>query len=211
MFLDGKGDARKSGMRLRVRWHKRIDGPGVASVERSVFCPARVCSTPFEVCERCVHLLRATDSEVECEPPALAKVASELTGDAGLGSEIFVGEAMGRNAISIRADAPLRAAVDALARAPQTFLVGIVVEADGRVVGLIERPEDGPVEEVVRTEELARAAVPIRESATLAAAVARMARERRRALPVVDADGRVVGLITDLDALHWVAQRNSER
>jgi CBS domain-containing protein len=198
-------------MRIRVRWHKRIDGRGEGFIERSVFCPAQLCSKPLEVCERCTHLLRADGAEIECTPPALARETSGPSRDAALGSEIAVGEAMGGDAISICTDAPLRAAVEALARAPSTVAVAIVVESGDRIVGLIERPHDSLVEEIASTHELERAPVPIRESATLAAAVARMAKERRRALPVVDDDGRVVGVITDLDALHWVARRSPGR
>jgi CBS domain-containing protein len=34
-----------------------------------------------------------------------------------------------------------------------------------------------------------------------------MVKERRRFLPVVADSGQVVGLLSDLDALHWVASR----
>jgi CBS domain-containing protein len=55
--------------------------------------------------------------------------------------------------------------------------------------------------------DLVRRVAPIHEGAPLAEAVERMVHERARALPVVDDRGRVVGLLTDLDALHWVARR----
>jgi CBS domain-containing protein len=35
-----------------------------------------------------------------------------------------------------------------------------------------------------------------------------MVHERSRALPVVDDEGQVVALLTDLDALRWVARRS---
>jgi CBS-domain-containing membrane protein len=49
------------------------------------------------------------------------------------------------------------------------------------------------------------AAVP--EAAPLSHAIERMAHEHARALPVVDDARRAVALVTDLDALAWVARR----
>ncbi len=54
--------------------------------------------------------------------------------------------------------------------------------------------------------DAARPVRPVHESAPLRVAVERMVHERARALPVVDDAGRVVGLLTDLDALRWVAR-----
>jgi CBS domain-containing protein len=40
-------------------------------------------------------------------------------------------------------------------------------------------------------------------------AIDRMVHERARALPVVDEEGRIVALLTDLDVLRWVARRRA--
>jgi CBS domain-containing protein len=196
-------------VRLRIRRQETIDAHGSTGVARLVFCPARQCSRRLDECQRCPHLLRLDGSAVECAPVLLESEARGLTADPGLGGDICVGEAMGGRAVSIAAGTPLSAAVEVLARASVAFAIGIVVDDDDRVIGTIEGPNASLGADVVSTGQWARPVAPIRESATLADAVARMAKERRRALPVVDGAGRVVGLISDIDALHWVARQKA--
>jgi hypothetical protein len=196
-------------VRLRIRGHERVGACGDVAIVRTVFCPSQQSSMDVAVCRRCVHLLRADDAVVECSPATFASDVRGLESDAGLGGDVCVGEAIGPYSVSVCADAPVRAAFAALSRAPAAVLMGIVVDAANHVVGCIERIEPcGPMDADC-TERLARAVAPVRESATLAVAVARMTKERRRALPVVDDEGRTVGLISDLDALRWVARRNA--
>jgi CBS domain-containing protein len=151
--------------------------------------------------------VRFDDLVIECTPGPLESETRGLAVDPGLGGDVCVGEAMGQHAVSIAAAAPLHVAVELLAHPSVALSTGIVVDDDGRVVGTIELPDARIAADVSSTEGVARAVAPIRESATLAAAVGRMAKERRRALPVVDDAGRAVGLISDIDALHWVARR----
>jgi CBS domain-containing protein len=196
-------------MRLPIRLQERLDAHGEVRVVRRVFCPAGRCSRRTEECQRCVSFVRLEDSAVECVP-GLVEGAPDVFPDPGLGGDICVGEAMGGYAVLLVPRAPLGAAVEALGRAPVASPTGIVVDDADRVLGVIERPDARRVVEAV-AGELALPVAPIRESATLAAAVARMTKERRRALPVVDDAGRVVGLVTDIDALRWVARRSAPR
>jgi hypothetical protein len=205
----GKADARTWVVRLRIRLQEQVDARGNASIVRLVFCPVRQCSKRMAECERCVHLRRIDDLVIECAPGALESEARGLTVDPGLGGDACVGEAMSEHAVSIVAGTPLRTAVELLAKASVALSTGIIVDEDNRVVGTIELPEAKTAADVASTEGVTHPVEPIRESATLAAAVARMAKERRRLLPVVDDAGRVVGLISDIDALHWVAGRKA--
>jgi CBS domain-containing protein len=197
-------------MRLRVLRLERVDVRGEAITERAVFCPARKCSMPLDECRRCLHFERADDSLLECKPDVLESAERASSDDSVLGGDVRVGEVMGGPTVLIPIQTPFRAALEALTRATSGHaLVGVVVDTEGVVVGTIEHPDAGFVEEIDRSSEAARAVAPVRESATLGAAVERMVKERRRFLPVVDDSGHVVGLISDLDALHWVASRSS--
>jgi CBS-domain-containing membrane protein len=102
-------------------------------------------------------------------------------------------------------------AVNSLGEQGVALGTAIVVDEDNLVLGTIDRSEAALAATGLTAEAFARPVVPIRESATLAVAVARMVKERRRTLPVVDDAGRAVGLISDIDALRWVARRNSSR
>jgi CBS domain-containing protein len=86
-------------------------------------------------------------------------------------------------------------------------VVAVVVDENGRLVGLVEAEDVARALGRVRARELARRVNPIHESAPLSHAIDRMVHERARALPVIDDDGYVVALITDIDALRWVACR----
>jgi CBS domain-containing protein len=155
-----------------------------------------------------VHFLRADESVLECTPDVVENVKRALDSEGVLGGDVRVGEVMGGHAVLISAQTPYCAALEALARAkPGPLLVGVVVDADGTVLGTLEHAEPGLVDEVEPTLEAARAVAPVHESSALGVAIERMVKERRRALPVVSSDGKVVGLISDLDALHWVAGR----
>jgi CBS domain-containing protein len=193
-------------VRLAIRRQERVDGGGGAHVARLVFCPARQCSRRLDECRRCVHLLRLEDAVVECAPGSVEGARRGFP-DPGLGGDVCVGEAMSGYAVSLAGSAPLAAVVEALRRAPPAVATAVVVNEDDRVIGVIELPDAMRAADEVRANALAHPVAPMRESATLAAAVARMTKERRRMLPIVDDAGRAVGLVSDLDALRWVARR----
>jgi CBS domain-containing protein len=81
----------------------------------------------------------------------------------------------------------------------------LVVDDADRLVGVI----DPRVLESAAPDEtaavLARRSPCIGESASLAEAVECMVRAHTRYLPVLRADGRVAGVLDDLDALRWIA------
>jgi CBS-domain-containing membrane protein len=89
----------------------------------------------------------------------------------------------------------------------ETAAVVIVVDDFGRLLGLVDAADILHAVDAARASDIVRYVAPLRESALLADAVDRMVRERARALPVTDDEGRVVALLTDLDTLRWVARR----
>jgi IMP dehydrogenase len=104
------------------------------------------------------------------------------------------------NPITLKADGRLR---DALRLMQQFSISGVpIVDEDGRLCGIItnrdlqfERELDRPISEVMTSDRLVTAPV----GTSLEEAEAILHRERIEKLPVVDADGRLHGLITVKD------------
>lgn len=159
----------------------------------------------FDVCMECSRLTTVELDAIHCTP-ALGSV-----GPAGgpVGSDVCVGEAMGPSVVLV--DACLPAGTLSRSLDVPGHRVAVVVDDAQRAMGLIEVGVAAGALEDCSIEDLVRRVAPIHEGAPLAEAVERMVHERARALPVVDDDGRVVGLLTDLDALHWVAHRDPRR
>jgi CBS-domain-containing membrane protein len=196
-------------VRLRVRALRHVGHDGDLRASSTVFCPGQCRSIDVETCRRCPRLSRAVDDTIECAPPKSERVARDLLADARLGDDACVGDAMGPVAVSVHAE--LRAVALTSALQEEGAVVAIVVDEDGHLLGLVGAADAVRAIESVRARELAHRVTPVHESAPLAHAVDRMVRERARALPVVDNDGYVVALLTDLDALHWVARRGGSR
>ena len=159
----------------------------------------------LQLCMQCPRLSRAVDEAIECTPPPSERCSRDAL-VARLGQDARVGDAMGSRAVALHADV----AVEIVGRVLEEngALVAVVVDRDGRLVGLLDAAETVRAAVNVRAGKLARWIGPVHEAAPLDHAVDRMVRERARALPVVDDGGCVVALLTDLDALRWVARRS---
>lgn len=190
-------------MNLRVRRRDTIDPSGARGHAFSVFCPLDRRAMHLDLCRRCAYVREATDEHVVCAPPQPARLSLDLA--APLGTSACVGDAMGERSISVRADVEWAVAERALAQdgAP----VALVVDAEDALVGVVDRDHVGPRRPRTPARDLASSIAPVAEATPLAHAIARMVHERSRALPVVGSDGRVIGLLSDVDALRWVAQR----
>jgi CBS-domain-containing membrane protein len=199
----GEGTAKLAAaplVRLRVRMLRCVHDRGPGSVRTTVFCPERVRSMDVDACRRCHRLAAAAEDAIECAPVILDR---ERLAIARLGADASVGDAMGAFAVSVHAD--LAAGALALCLDEERTSVAIVVDDAWRLVGLVDAADAARAVKSVRARDLARPIAPVHEAAPLDLAVERMVRERARALPVVDDEGCVVALLTDLDALHWVA------
>ena len=161
-------------------------------VAQSVFCPRQLRATHVDVCRRCPRAVGIDDASVTCVP-----------GVEPLRADAFVGAAMGGPSVGVTADV----AVGRLAEAvePGTWMAAVVIDADHRALGLLDREQLATAERSASAGALARPIAPVREASPLMSVVHRMVRERARALPVVDTLHGTVGVVTDLDALRWVA------
>ena len=83
-----------------------------------------------------------------------------------------------------------------------------VVDAEGRPVGVVSKTDvlrhgvtlDGRVKDIMTSISFT-----LEEDQSVSKAAALMAYEGIHRLPVVDANGKVVGLLSSLDVLHWLA------
>ena len=185
---------------LEVR-RREILSRGGARRQLSTFCPAERRSVGLEWCRGCPLALHADQDTVRCLPDVEPRDRSDDT--ARLGSDAAVGEAVGRHQWSVLPD--VRASEIASALKGTSVSAILVVDDADRLVGVIDRSvlESAPPDE--RAGVLARRTPCIGEANSLIEAVECMVRAHTRYLPVLRADGRVAGVLDDLDALRWIA------
>jgi CBS domain-containing protein len=188
---------------LPVRTRELLSASGHQQVS-SVFCPAEKRSFAPSRCRSCPLVRDVTESTVRCTPNA-AEYPSNAGAARRLGENLSVGEAMGGHHVSVGPDV----AAGAIARVMGDCRTpaAVVVDGNDRAVGVVERDRVDCARREQTASEIERESCGIVESASLAEAIARMVKKRERVLPVVGADGRVVGLLADLDALHLIATR----
>jgi CBS domain-containing protein len=185
---------------LKVR-RREILSMGGRRRQWSAFCPAERKSVGLDWCRGCPLALHADQDAVRCLPDVEPRDGSDDA--ARLGSEASVGEAVGCDQWSVLPEVPASEIASAL---KGTAVGAVLVVDDGdRLVGLIDPRdlESAPPDE--RAGALARQSPSVGESASLADAVECMVRAHARHLPVLRADGRVAGVLDDLDALRWIA------
>ena len=133
-----------------------------------------------------------------------------------------VNDVMTHTVVALGPDAPFKKIVETMGEWRVSALP--VLEGDGRVVGVVSEADllakeefrdgaDSLIEQYRRLDELAKAggvtaselmtapAVCVRSDATLAQAARTMARKKVKRLPVVDAEGRLAGVVSRSDLL----------
>jgi iron-sulfur cluster repair protein YtfE (RIC family) len=188
--------------------HTRLELSSSRSHEkRTVFCTGQNRSLDVEWCRGCAFVRRVTPDQVECTPTRpLAKAPGQA---ARLGERIAVGEAMSPRFVSVGPAVPAVLLAEALDR--EHARVAVIVDGTDRVIGTVPRDEADTARALQTAEELAQGAPCVREDTSLADAIATMVKSHTRFLPVVGRDGRVIGLLTDTDALRCVTHPPSGR
>lgn len=126
-----------------------------------------------------------------------------------LGEHLLVGQAMGRHPVSVGRE--VVAGVVARALEEYRTAVAVVVDDADHLVGTVERDRAECAREHETANELEREGPSIRESASLADAIECMAKAHARFLPVIGAEGRVVGLLADVEALDGITASRQRR
>lgn len=178
-----------------------VIGEAGASVHLSVFCSRKRASTAVSVCRECPHFDADSSAGVTCDaPPRSADTPSSgraglLTGADALTTNVCAGDLLGLRTIAVRDAACTASLTEAELHAAPAV---VVIDACGH-----------PVQMRVRRDGFE--ARSLRESATLDEALHLMIHHHVRYVPLVDSDGALVGLLTDLDVLRWVATIKREK
>jgi CBS domain-containing protein len=118
----------------------------------------------------------------------------------------LVGDIMSRNVTCVRERSSLESARKLLTE--RGVLGVLVVDAETKLRGLVARADlvRAPAREDARVEDvMTRDVHALPEDAPVALAIGLMAVERVHAVPIVGDDRVVVGIVTALEVLRWVA------
>jgi CBS domain-containing protein len=200
---------------IRLRETIRRDGTRVRSL--LVFCPRQRASVAPDRCGRCglqqSPQKAALAPEIECGVDAEGEGSGEpvdglLLGPHAAATRIAAGEACARLVICLESRVPLRLARDAVDRR-QYGVVFPVVNAAGVLVGTVP---DSALANINARDVFATAADAMVPSSTvgqaepLGDAIGAMTSHHLRHVVVVDVERRVVGTLSDLELLRWVAR-----
>ncbi len=193
-----------------------IDGDEVEE-QRYVFCPFRLESMKGTDCLRCSDFARLEHPEtIVCarEPPLTDEEALELVSDRQICSGS--GSLAARTQIgSVAANVVVCASPTTLISVAHTVVAdsgahGVVVVAEGRrPIAFISRARlvTTPSARVLTLADCQDEAFTVfDERDSVAHALDRLVHDRQRAAVTIDADGRVTGLVSDLEVLHWLAR-----
>jgi CBS domain-containing protein len=201
--------------RLPVRSARVIGPDEVQETHHTVQCPRRHESTPFERCCGCPHRSAIDVAEdgqhgtIECEvvgellPRGRVDVAEAAV-------RVRLGDLVGVDTTCVRADLSLDA-VEALLVGSKLRALPVVDEAR-RLVGIVSKTDllRGGTRKTKTRKTAKDIMTPLvhglPEDAPVAYAISLMAFEELHEVPVVDAEARVIGMVTSTDALRWVAQ-----
>jgi CBS domain-containing protein len=213
---------------LPIRRCTVIAGDGSATVSRIVSCPSVGRSVSALACARCQHLDSLTSQAVHCSPPVLPPERDARADLRERAVRARVGDLVSTQVVCARSDTSVEEATSLLVEHDLRCLP--IVDAAHKLVGIVTRADllrqrfmdvdcetrgPGHQERGFHVQEIASGLVTevmtprvhaLPEDAPLAYAVALMAADEVHEVPVVTHDGAVVGILTALDALHWLAE-----
>lgn len=189
---------------LEVRTVDIITGRGRSITLSSVRCPIRGRARAVEECAQCASSegiaqdALARGEYLSCDSPA----APADQGRAADGA--LVAEAMLRTSVALRSGVTRTVAADALRT--RGLAVAPVVDGEGRPIGLATEADLLRARSGARVADaMTKIALSVPETAPLRAAAELMAEHGTDRLAVVSDDGVVVGMITAMDVVTWLA------
>jgi CBS domain-containing protein len=200
--------------KLRVHTRNTILNDGGSSTEMTVYCPHQQQTIEVGECVECVRRQDISAGTVTCRAEGSTRPQLQKAGGCAhwITDSVPIGSVMTRNVTCVAAGLP----TDSLA----ALLIELgasgvpVVDEDGAPIGLVSKTD--LVRERVEGDEsvdiVANIMTPIAftldEHAPISKAAALMALEGVHQLPVVSSEGRVVGLLTSMDVLRWLARQS---
>jgi CBS domain-containing protein len=220
--------------------HRHVHGPDEAErVSELVECTTLGKVVPLEDCQHCPKWVatvldpREQDSHVEClavAPAALVDRSAALAAEPAALPEALATEQvsaiMSRRVICV--DPEMRLEELNLLLAERGFGGAPVVDGRGRAVGVVSKTdivwsayqldgeaaafgEDPDGRPLCVRDVMSGAAITIGGTRPILEAAALMARERVHRLPVVNETGEVIGVLSTLDVVTWIAARSGHR
>jgi CBS domain-containing protein len=210
----GPGKEIRRRHQLRIRTRETVE-PGPASATRHwVHCPRRdgsVTTSECLVCPSCGgievdelgrHLVCELDESMiaSADPPRRARRPTN-------GDRTPLSAVMSGGLVCVSPDLPVESLVTLLV--DRGFSGVPVVDSAGKPIGvvsksdLLEGTRSGTVQDIMMP-----IAFTLPESASLSHAAALMAYENIHRVPVIAADGAVVGIVTSMDIVRWVAEQD---
>ena len=214
---------------LNIHSAEVLSASGAASSFETVFCPVQGHSVSVESCVSCPDFIgivrdeppttgghrQATRSGASVACRTAASAAGPLL-ESDLALRTPVSAAMTTDVVCVRDDL----SVETLTTLLLDEWIGAVpvVDEHGRPIGIVSKTDllreahdrgDPTAPAARRTtvrEVMTPLALTLSEQTPLARACARMVLERVHRLPVVDPDGRVVGIFSTTDATRWLAE-----
>ncbi len=176
-------------------------------------------SLSLDFCATCEHLDAITTRRrddgghgyLECSPPMLKESSPHVDAHMDIQEAAMrscITEVMQKDIVCVRADASVEAIAGLLTDGLRCVPV---VDVDDRPVGVVSKSNllrnRLDADERVASEIMTPFVHALPETAPVVFAVALMASEGVLEVPIVDDEGTLVGMMTALDALRWLAQR----
>lgn len=221
--------------RLRVRVRRTEYGPGKSVAERTVACPLEHESVSIDRCSTCDFReclpAEGRDAEglfVRCRIPSERMSKGSVAGawTNAYQTEHAIASLLQRTPVSAVMTTDVTCvdpnlAIEDLAELflARRFSATPVVDPGGRPLGIISKTDlvreqyEGASAEPSLSgldkvgDVMTQTAFRLLESESLARTAALMAFERVHRIPIVSADGKVVGVVSSLDIARWLAER----
>jgi CBS domain-containing protein len=202
---------------LPVRRRRTLHGDGTSSEAMGVHCPTRDRFVDLVECETCpqcleIELREGPGSRVTCRPPEKARgLRDRLTKKVlpTAADRAPISSLMSTEVICVAPDLSIDALK--LLLSERGISGAPVVDDLGWPIGVISRTDvlrcaDSASRATLTVENVMMPiAYTLRDSDSIARAAAVMAIEGVHRLPIVDEDGRVVGILSTIDLARWLA------
>jgi CBS domain-containing protein len=190
---------------LQVRVVDVVTARGRCITLSSVRCPVRSKTAAVEECAHCAESGGIAEDALSRGEYLCCRVSIAAPRPGAAAAErALVGEVMRRTSVALRPGLGRTVAADAL-RA-RGAVAAPVVDGEGRPVGMVSEADLRRARNGAKVSDaMTRVAMAVRETASLAGAASLMATHGADRLPVVSDDGIVVGVITALDVVAWLA------
>lgn len=200
---------------LPVRSRETIE-PGLPpSTVDTVHCPRRDAAATVKeclLCPACIQLARTEQGpHVICEIDAAESISPapprRRAHRPSQSDRTPLSAVMSGNTVCVSPDLAVRELVTLLV--DRGFSGAPVVDSEGKPIGVVSRSDlmddrrDGLVRDIMMP-----IAFTLPESASLSHAAALMAYENIHRVPVIGTDASVVGIVTSMDIVRWVAEQD---